>query len=484
MARFSQAFLQGLLQPTYQQGLFEAARNVGQMPGVMALQKRQEEEQAQLQQVMTGDPSQVSQRVQQLRQMAVQATSSAQRQRYTAAADALEKSARTKGIQDISVLMGEIDRAVDPQRIDALQQQISDLAVSSMQPDPTRFVGLGSERKEKVIQIMEDQSAKRIDNMAGALARSDADIISYVDGLPSVEDDPQRGVTEAERSSLVRIATDLREIRDDHADLISSGTLSPRYKEILDNNEELRNRPDVAEALEVLAKAKDPKQTVSPGAAAKAAGAIRDAVSAEYGRQLEIDRSANRLEAKADRMIENLLTEEGISEWVYGEDLVELVDRVKDDEDLNEDFRSFIAQEIEKNPNVDKNVAIKTALDLLGEKYDLRLEEGRQANIEEQKAEEAEREAAITALMEREDLSRRDAIRRMNELEAERRKGAGSVEDVRARTREQQYGPSPYANLPEATRGQDPVTAGEALQGIGRAGKGLLTSIPGGPPRN
>jgi hypothetical protein len=44
MARFSQAFLQGLLQPTYQQGLFEAARGLGQTPGIMRMQRREEEE--------------------------------------------------------------------------------------------------------------------------------------------------------------------------------------------------------------------------------------------------------------------------------------------------------------------------------------------------------------------------------------------------------------------------------------------------------
>ena len=420
MTRFSQTFLQGLLQPTYQQGLFEAARNVGAAPGVMDLQKRQEEEQTQLQQIMKGDPSQISQRVQQLRQMAVQATSSAQRQRYTAAADALEKSSRTKGIQDISVLMGELDRAVDPQRIDTLQQQISDLAVSTMQPDPTRFVGLGSARKETVTELMEDQSAKRIDNMAGAIARSSVDIPAYIDSLPSVKDDPQSGVTEVERSSLLEISTDLRKIRDGHADLKARGTLPPSYKKILDNNKELRESPAVANALDVLAKAKDPEQTVSPGAAAKAADTIRDAVTSEYGRQLEIDRSTNRLEAKADRMVDALLEEGGISEWVYGEDSVELVRRVKDDDDLSEDFRSFIAQEIEKNSDVDRNVAIKTALDLLGEKYDLRLEEGRQQNVEEQQQEAADREAAITYLMENEDLSRKEAIRRLNTIQAER----------------------------------------------------------------
>jgi len=421
MAKFSQAFLQGLLQPSYQQGLFEAARGVGMTPGIMRMQKQEKEEQEKLQQLITtGDPSQISARVQQLRQMAVQATSTEKRRKYTAAADALENSIKTKGIQDISVLMGELDKAVDPVRIDALQQQISDLAVSSMQPDPTDFVGLGSARKEKVMEIMEDQSAKRVDNLAGAIARSSVDIPAYIDRLPSVEDDPQRGVTEAERSSLLKVATDLRQIRDEHVDLKEKGTLSPKYKEILDKNKELRESPAVAEALDVLAKAKDPNQTVSPGATARAADTIRDAVTAEYGRQLEIDRSTNRLEARADRMVDALLEEGGISEWVYGEDAVELVRRVKDDDDLNEDFRSFIAQEIEKNPDVDKNVAIKTALDLLGEKYDLRLEEGRQQNVEERQQEAADREAAITYLMENEDLSRKDAIRRLNEMQAQR----------------------------------------------------------------
>ena len=46
MAKFSQTFLQGLLQPTYQQGLFDVARSVGQAPAVMGLQRRREEEAA------------------------------------------------------------------------------------------------------------------------------------------------------------------------------------------------------------------------------------------------------------------------------------------------------------------------------------------------------------------------------------------------------------------------------------------------------
>jgi len=44
MAKFSQAFLQGLLQPSYQEGLFTAARGVGQAPGLRRQQQQQQEE--------------------------------------------------------------------------------------------------------------------------------------------------------------------------------------------------------------------------------------------------------------------------------------------------------------------------------------------------------------------------------------------------------------------------------------------------------
>lgn len=48
MAKFSQALLQGLLNPTYQQGLFEAARGLGQTPGLMAAERQRQEQQQKL----------------------------------------------------------------------------------------------------------------------------------------------------------------------------------------------------------------------------------------------------------------------------------------------------------------------------------------------------------------------------------------------------------------------------------------------------
>jgi len=54
VARFSQTFLQGLLQPTYQQGLFEAAKGLGQTPGIMRIQQQQKEEKERIEKGILG----------------------------------------------------------------------------------------------------------------------------------------------------------------------------------------------------------------------------------------------------------------------------------------------------------------------------------------------------------------------------------------------------------------------------------------------
>ena len=44
MAKFSQTFLQSMLQPSYQEGLFTAARGIGAAPGLRRQQQQQEED--------------------------------------------------------------------------------------------------------------------------------------------------------------------------------------------------------------------------------------------------------------------------------------------------------------------------------------------------------------------------------------------------------------------------------------------------------
>jgi len=64
MAKFSQTFLQGLLQPSYQEGLFEAARGIGAAPQMRAIQQQQQGQQQVIAEANTAlqsnDPAQLT----------------------------------------------------------------------------------------------------------------------------------------------------------------------------------------------------------------------------------------------------------------------------------------------------------------------------------------------------------------------------------------------------------------------------------------
>lgn len=475
MAKFGQQFIQSLITPAYGQGLFEASKAVGSMPERARFTKQLED--------LTSTTSTVPavNRVNQLTQLAQEARLKGNTQRAIALENAvttLTNQVKAEGAAQIAVKLQELDRAVDSENIKRLQDEINTLAINTMQSDPGKYVGLGSKRREKVDELLELQSERQIEALSSTIAASSIeDINAFVD-----EDPRLAGLSDREKGKLIKGINDIRKIRNANDEALRQGTLQPEHEAFLKQYPDLLDNPSVAAAVRTIDDANNPNKSVTPGAKTDAIKTISAAVTAKSKEIREINNSSDRLDAKAERMVEALLEEDSISEWVYGEDLIEVVDRVSNDEDMQDDFYKFIGQEIQINRDVDPQVAVKTALDLLGEKYDLRLEEGRQLNKEEASQEAADREAAITALMEREDLSKKDAIRRLNELEAERRKGEGNITDVRSRAREEQFGPSPYANLPEATRGQDSVTPSEALQGIGTVGKGILTSFPGGPP--
>ena len=92
MAKFSQTFLQGLLQPSYQEGLFTAARGIGQAPQMRDLQQQQQAElqrfdeatQASEQGIAAaqqGDISALTQRIADLRRQMTEATTLQEKQR-------------------------------------------------------------------------------------------------------------------------------------------------------------------------------------------------------------------------------------------------------------------------------------------------------------------------------------------------------------------------------------------------------------------
>jgi hypothetical protein len=76
MAKFSQAFLQGLLQPSYQQGLFTAAQQAAQLPAQLQQQNKMQQQKMTIDQaialgnkgIQENDPVSLAKAAQMLRQ--------------------------------------------------------------------------------------------------------------------------------------------------------------------------------------------------------------------------------------------------------------------------------------------------------------------------------------------------------------------------------------------------------------------------------
>lgn len=352
MARFSQTFLQGLLQPSYQQGLFEAARGLGQTPGVMALNKKEKEDAEQLKSLMIGPPT--VERIAQIRSMA--------------ASMAVTNPTRAKGLITAADSMQK--------QYDALQKQ-----------EDQMLTGLAQ-------NIASNSS---ITNIATYVANS--------------------AIPEYKRPAVIKEATELRKLIVSERENEDARTLSPEVMSFIKKNRKmLEQNPLFQKHMAVYEKEGD--RVV--GELLTATKAIREIVTAEVKRQGEAQFSTAAIEAQATGFINNFIREDSISEFIFGRDAVETAREVFNNEDLKDDFVKFVGAEYEKNSSIDASVAVKNALDFMGEKYSEELEFGRLLNLEEGKQLEENREEAIQYLMDKEDLSRKDAIRELNARQAKK----------------------------------------------------------------
>jgi len=178
MARFSQAFLQGLLQPTYQQGLFEAAKGLGQTPGIMRMERERKEKEAkelaQIDQLMTtsgqataaaqqGDVSAITKQINDLRQQMSLATTLEQKKMYAQEIKSLQrlipetqKTAISNKAQ--SIFRAEeaiLDPTLDPRAKEALEQRIVEMKKDPQAMAEYNKYKLDQWRTDKAQQQME-----------------------------------------------------------------------------------------------------------------------------------------------------------------------------------------------------------------------------------------------------------------------------------------------------------------------------------------
>ena len=124
MAKFSQTFLQGLLQPSYQQGLFEAARGIGMTPGLMALNRQQKADQGEVEKLLqanVNNPAELTRLEQQYRLKG-----------KTNIADMFAKASvsakgllKQQGSESISVIQQQLMQESDPTRMQQLVVQLT-----------------------------------------------------------------------------------------------------------------------------------------------------------------------------------------------------------------------------------------------------------------------------------------------------------------------------------------------------------------------
>jgi len=154
VAKFSQTFLQGLLQPSYQQGLFEAARGVGMTPGIMRMQREEKAEQAQVQQLLQSNinnPAELTRLEQQYRL-----------QGKTDIADMFAKAAVTskvnvkqQGRESISVIQQQLMQETDPARMKELEDAMVAVARQTGQEDPSALIG-------RAVKLRDERTARQI----------------------------------------------------------------------------------------------------------------------------------------------------------------------------------------------------------------------------------------------------------------------------------------------------------------------------------
>ena len=381
MAKFSEQFLRAMTQPSYQEGLFTAARELGEMPGRIKEEERQLAEVAKFK-TMTLD------------------------QQF----DFLESKAKTP--QEIL--------KVQNMRVEAAQAQ----AKAKKAEADAKW-----EAYTRGKTLEEDNNNKLVDG-ASLSAVNSGDINAYIDQLsPEIPD----SVKERIRQEAVAI----QKSREAAGLIATESTLPKEYIDALQSNPKL---VDSAEAKEQLRLYNNPK---NPGDKKRAAFALRALVDAEDKRTRALYNSEAYAKDRAGDALRYLQSMESEVYFFESEDLPRIVQGLEGDDLV--DFKRKLELEYRKNPSANPEQAAQQALDqmqietpgakLAAKRREERtkLEEKREAAIQELMADGMDRIQA------EQELNRQSEQR----LQAKRQQTTAGIEAVRAAAKERKYGPSP-----------------------------------------
>ena len=388
MAKFSQTFLRGMLQPSYQQGLFTAAQKAGQLPAQM--RQIREEEAKKQQQIAETRKFQMMTPEQQF--------------------DFLESKAET------------------PQDILKVQKMRSDAAEAKAKAKKAE-ADAKWEAYTRNKTLEEDNNNKLVDG-ASLAAVDSGDINAYIARLP-----PE--VSDSIKERIRQEAVAIQKSREAAGLIATESTLPQEYIDALQSNPKLA---DSAEAKEQLRLYNNPK---NPGDKKRAAFALRAIVDAEDKRTRALYNSETYAKDRAGDALRYLQSMESEVYFFESEDLARVVQGLEGDDLV--DFKRKLELEYRKNPSANPEQAAQKVLEQMQiETPGAELAEQRRA--ERGKVEDM-REAAIQELMDggmdrieaETELARQEQAR----VAKKRQVTTAGIESVRAATKERKYGPSP-----------------------------------------
>lgn len=192
MAKFSQTFLQGLLQPSYQQGLFTAAERAGQLPGQLQQQRMQQQ---QMQALRNATPMQRAQYAMQTAQTPAQ-ISAAQKQ-MDAAQAGIDARRKEEAAAELNKLYQQYITETNPEKIASLETRIRSLATAAGRDVTAVENQLQAVRSRKATQTTEEQFQTFFDK--------------YV---PDDKKEEYRGLTQAQILTRLDQDADVEEARE------------------------------------------------------------------------------------------------------------------------------------------------------------------------------------------------------------------------------------------------------------------------------
>lgn len=377
MARFSQAFLQSLTQPSYGEGLFEFGKGLSMTPVLAAEQKQREsmmEKLANLTPLETAD------------YMMTQAKTPEQ---LVAAKTARQTALSQAGKQSIDTIQAQLMAETNPERM----QELEDALVSVAQQtgnSAAQYRGSAA----KLLKARDDAAWETTKRNNERKALVEERMVEFavsqmmargVTEIPKTMTTPQGEVAIPEnlRGEIQKKFVARKKTEDEFNAAIEGEPLPESYINFINNNPEL-----LEDNAQLKAAVKTIEDTNGKGSSARRTGAIKvlkELVNNEQQKIRENKRSDTALKMDVNDLVEQIVTSDDRTYWWEGDSMQDFLGGEGTEEEIKT-FKEQAVQTLKENPNASPQEVIDGGMTGMRSKIPAQSkQEARERKVEEQK---------------------------------------------------------------------------------------------------